>query len=57
MGLPGGTFIADGNYADITGTAGVSLGRFFVNIPEPTTAGLLGLGILALTAAGRRRRH
>jgi hypothetical protein len=27
-----------------------------VNIPEPTTASLLGLGLLGLTVAGRRRK-
>ena len=31
-----------------------SLGTFTI-IPEPTTASLLGLGLLGLTVAGRRR--
>jgi hypothetical protein len=49
---PFGTIIADGSGTDITASS--SLGTF--SIPEPTTASLLGLGLLGLTAASRRRR-
>jgi hypothetical protein len=51
---PFGTIIADGAGNDIT--AGQSLGTFSI-IPEPTTASLLGLGLLGLTLAGRRRKN
>jgi hypothetical protein len=49
---PGGTVIGDGTFVDIAGWS--NLGSFLI-IPEPTTASLLGLGLLALTAARRRR--
>jgi hypothetical protein len=52
VGQPGGTVIGDGNFQDIAGSS--NLGTFLV-IPEPTTASLLGLGLLGLTAVGRRR--
>jgi hypothetical protein len=56
VGLPFGTVIGDGTFMDIAGNpALVSLGTFPI-IPEPTTASLLGLGLLGLAAAGRRRK-
>jgi hypothetical protein len=45
--------IADGTFVDIAGIS--NLGTFTI-IPEPTTASLLGLGLLGLAAAGRRRK-
>jgi hypothetical protein len=54
IGLPGGTVIADGTFVDITGIS--NLGTFTV-FPEPTTASLLGLGLLGLAAARRRRKN
>jgi len=49
---PLGTVIGDGTFVDIAAIS--NLGSFTV-IPEPTTASLLGLGLLGLTLAGRRR--
>jgi len=57
VGLPGGTVVGDGTFVNIAGNpALVSLGAFTI-IPEPTTASLLGLGLLGLAAAGRRRKR
>jgi len=53
IGLPGGTTILDGTFGDITWMS--NLGTFTV-IPEPTTASLLGLGLLGLAAARRHRK-
>jgi len=53
VGQPGGTVIGDGSFVDITHLA--NLGTFTV-IPEPTTASLLSLALLGLTAAHRRRK-
>jgi len=52
LGVPGGTTITDNNFNDIVGLS--NLGTFTI-VPEPTTASLLGLGLLGLTVAGRRR--
>jgi hypothetical protein len=52
VGLPFGTRIGDGAFQDITAVS--NLGTFTI-VPEPTTASLLGLGLLGLTIAGRRR--
>ena len=52
VGLGGGTVIGDGTFMDIAGIS--NLGTFTI-VPEPTTASLLGLGLLGLTIAGRRR--
>ena len=54
VGLPDGTLILDGTFGDIT--AGSNLGTFTV-IPEPSTASLLGLAVLCLAAAHRRRKR
>ena len=54
VGAPGGTVIGDGTFVDIAPIS--NLGTFTV-IPEPTTASLLGLGLLGLTVAGRRRKN
>jgi hypothetical protein len=54
VGMPYGTVVGDGTFVDIAGIS--NLGTFTV-IPEPTTAALLGLGLLGLTAIGRRRRR
>jgi hypothetical protein len=54
VGLPFGTVIGDGAFQDITLLS--NLGSFTI-IPEPTTASLLGLGLLGLTVAGRRRKN
>jgi hypothetical protein len=56
VGQPGGTVILDGNSEDIAPIS--NLAPFLVigsEIPEPTTGSLLGLGLLVLTAASRRR--
>jgi hypothetical protein len=59
---PFGTYISTGTKfgdtynTDVTGTS--SLGTFtIIPIPEPTTASLLGLGLLGLTVAGRSRKN
>jgi hypothetical protein len=46
----GGDFV---QYFDVTGAA---LGTSITIIPEPTTAGLMGLGLVGLAISGRRRK-
>lgn len=53
IGLPGGTNIGDENFESVAGSA--SYGNFTYPVPEPTTAGLMTLGLVGLAAAGRRR--
>ena len=52
VGDAGGTVIGGANFVDVTGAT--SFGNFHI-VPEPTTAGLMTLGLLGLVVAGRRR--
>jgi hypothetical protein len=47
-----GTVIGDGAFQDQAASAGVTLGTFAI-VPEPTTASLLALGLVALAVARR----
>jgi hypothetical protein len=52
LGVPFGTVIGDGAFMEIQNS--VSYGNFY-SVPEPTTAGLMILGVVGLAVAGRRR--
>jgi len=48
------SIVGGANFVDITGSS--NLGTFSI-VPEPTTASLIGLGLLGLTVAGRNRKN
>ena len=52
IGIPFGTVVGDGNFADVSAVS--TYGNYHV-VPEPTTAGLMTLGLIGLVVAGRRR--
>ena len=58
IGQTFGSGVVDGTYIDVMSDptrVDYQTNGVFTVVPEPTTASLLGLGLLGLTVAGRRR--